>query len=188
MLLLGIDFHATFTVSPVSIVSSNLSLLDRNSSTLTQATITITNPLDGLQEFVFADTTGTAITADYNSATATLTLSGIDTVANYQKVLRTVEYFNTAANPNTTARTIEFVVDDGEAHSNTSAVATTTITFTLPDFITGTNSSEVIVGTNTINIIDGKRGNDVIYGYEGDGVSGVGSTATVPTLNPAGGE
>ncbi|WP_313948720.1 beta strand repeat-containing protein [Richelia sinica] len=83
----GIDFNTNFTGSPISIVSSNLSLVDRNSSTLTKATITIANPLNGFQEFVFADTTGTAITPGYNFATGTLTLSGIDTVANYQKVL-----------------------------------------------------------------------------------------------------
>jgi Ca2+-binding RTX toxin-like protein len=351
----GIDFNATFTGSPVSIVSSNLSLVDRNSPTLAKATITIANPLNGFQEFVFADTTGTAITSGYNFTTGTLSLSGIDTVANYQKVLRTVQYFNTAANPNITTRTIEFVVDDGQAHSNTSTVATTTLSFpppvpptitgisqdtgvsnsdgitkinnpifsgtaeanstvqviiggspvgtttasasgnwsfglpsalvlkegnyaviaisksavsnifsltidttapilTLPSDITvetgsptdtsatgvatatdnldlnvnitfsdstvsstitrtwvatddagnvssanqiitikppttinGTNNSEVIVATNTPNIIDGKAGNDVIYGYQGDGVSGVGSTAKVPTLNPASG-
>ncbi|QXE24285.1 integrins alpha chain [Richelia sinica FACHB-800] len=75
----GIDFNTNFTGSPISIVSSNLSLVDRNSSTLTKATITIANPLNGFQEFVFADTTGTAITPGYNFATGTLTLSGIDT-------------------------------------------------------------------------------------------------------------
>jgi Ca2+-binding RTX toxin-like protein len=122
----GIDFNTSFTGSPVLIVDTDLSLVDRNSATLAFATITITNLLDDAAESLSA-TTSENITASYSSGT--LTLSGTATVAEYQQVLRTITYANTAASPNTTSRQIQFVIDDGAAHSNTSAVATTTLAF-----------------------------------------------------------
>ena len=124
---LGIDFSTTFTSTPVSIVDSDFTLTDNN-ATLAGATIAITNLLDGTAESLAATATGN-ITASYNATTGTLTLSGTDTVANYRQVLASLTYNNTATSPNTTNRTIEFVVDDGQAFSNTSAVATTTLAF-----------------------------------------------------------
>ena len=123
----GIDFSTTFTGTPASIVDSDFTLTDNN-ATLAGATIAITNLLDGTAESLAATATGN-ITASYNATTGTLTLSGTDTVANYRQVLASLTYNNTATSPNTANRTIEFVVDDGEAFSNTSAVATTTLAF-----------------------------------------------------------
>ena len=136
----GLDFTATFLSSPVSVVDTDLTLtdfgldgngsatpLDSNSATITTATVTLTNPLDGTAESLAADVTGTSINATYDVGTGVLTLSGTDTVANYEQVLRTVTYNNTAGTPDATDRTIEFMVDDGQAHTNTSAVATTTL-------------------------------------------------------------
>ncbi|MEQ8957160.1 MAG: tandem-95 repeat protein, partial [Coleofasciculus sp. C2-GNP5-27] len=76
-----------------------------------------------------ANTTGTNITADYNANTGMLSLAGVDTVANYQQVLGTVTYTNTAPTPDTSDRTIEFLVNDGATHSNLSTLATTTVLF-----------------------------------------------------------
>lgn len=56
-------------------------------------------------------------------------MSGEDTLTNYQQILETLTYDNTAETPDTTDRIIEFVVDDGGYHSNTSGVATTTLAF-----------------------------------------------------------
>ena len=123
----GIDFSTTFTSTPASIVDSDFTLTDNN-TTLAGATITITNLLDGTVESLAATAIGN-ITASYNATTGILTLSGTDTVANYRQVLASLTYNNTATSPNTTNRTIEFVVDDGQAFSNTSAVATTTLAF-----------------------------------------------------------
>ena len=121
----GIDFDTTFTGSPVAIVDSDASLTDANSANLAGATITITNLLNGSAEILSANTAGTSISASYTNGV--LTLSGADTVANYQQVLGSITYANSA--PTGIQRTIEFIVDDGEAHSNTSAVAITTIAF-----------------------------------------------------------
>ena len=76
-------------------------------------------------ETLAADTTGTSIVAAYDSGTGILSLTGSDTVAHYEQVLRTVTYNNTAGAPTLTARSITFVANDGTDDSN---VGTTTVT------------------------------------------------------------
>ncbi|MGF1935798.1 MAG: beta strand repeat-containing protein [Nostoc sp. ChiQUE02] len=159
----GIDFSTTFSGTPVSIVKSNFTLSDNN-TTLAGATITITNLLNGAAESLNATAIGN-ITATYNATTGTLTLSGTDTIANYQKVLNSLTYNNTAATVNTSDRIIEFVVNDGQAHTNTSAVAKTTLGFNLK--FTGTPGTDTLKGTIANNIIDGKAGNDTLTGNGG---------------------
>ena len=123
----GADFAATFTEDggPVAVADVDATLSDVDDATLVSLTVAITNLLDGADELLAADTTGTSITASYDSGTGALTLTGADTVANYQQVLRTVTYDNSSQDPNTTARTITFVANDGTDDSN---VATTTVT------------------------------------------------------------
>ena len=53
-------------------------------------------------------------------------MSGVDSLANYQKVLRTIKYNNTAQSPDTTQRIIAFSANDSVDNSNT---ATTTLTY-----------------------------------------------------------
>ncbi len=131
----GIDFAATFTEGggAVAIVDpSNLTVIDPDSLNLASATITLTNLLDTGQETLAVSAAtvapNTPITAAYNAATGLLTLIGSAPLAQYQAALRTVTYSNAAAAPTATpARAITFVVSDG---SNTSAVATATVTLT----------------------------------------------------------
>src|SRR6185369_3497115 len=108
---------------------------DPDSSNLASATVTITNLLDAGVETLVATATG-SITVNY--VAPTLMLSGSDTLANYQQVLRTVAYNNTSQNPTTTARLIDFIVNDGTAPS---APATSTVTInainTAPSFTVG---------------------------------------------------
>ena len=125
----GTGNSASFTEDggAVGVASTDLGVTDADDVQLTSANVSITNLLDGNLEALAADTTGTAISAQYDSATGTLSLSGVDTVANYQQVLRTVTYNNTSDNPNLANRTIDFVVNDGEVDSN---VATATVSVT----------------------------------------------------------
>ncbi|MEH2183176.1 beta strand repeat-containing protein [Nostoc sp.] len=157
----GIDFSTTFSGTPVSIVDPNFTLSD-NDTTLAGVTITITNLLDGAAETLNATAIGN-ITTTYNPTTGTLTLSGTDTIANYRQVLSSVTYNTTATTVNST---IEFVVDDGQGFSNTSAVATTTLGF-VQKLITGTSSADILIGTRNNNIIEGKAGNDKLTGNGG---------------------
>ena len=121
----GIGFHATFTegASAVMIADDDAavtSVFDR----LDSLTVVITNLSDIGDEFLAADTSGTSITANYNSNSGVLTLIGSDSVANYNQVIRTVTYENTSNSPNTTDRSITFVADDG---NSTSPIATSTV-------------------------------------------------------------
>jgi hypothetical protein len=50
-------------------------------------------------DIIAANTGGTSISASYNAATGTLTLSDSDTLAHYQQVLDFVTFQSTSANP-----------------------------------------------------------------------------------------
>ncbi|BAQ65593.1 hypothetical protein [Geminocystis sp. NIES-3709] len=78
-----------------------------------------------------------------------LTLTGTATIAEYQQVLRTTTYNNLNSNYNTTSRIIEFVLDDGGAHSNTSAIATTTLTMNAPPTAVTLNNTTITLPENT---------------------------------------
>jgi hypothetical protein len=105
-------------------VDATLSLSDPDSGgTLTGATVQITSGLLS-GDTLSADTTGLpSITESYNSATGVLTLSGKDTLADYQAVLRSVTYLSTSANPtdNATdpARTVTWTINDGVSANST---------------------------------------------------------------------
>jgi hypothetical protein len=129
----GNDFSVTFTQGggPVPIVDGDASdnealTVMENTNHLVSATIRLTNNLDGAAETLAVTTTGTNITATLGPAGAdrTLTLMGFDSRSAYQQVLRTATYNNAAVSPNTTPRTVEFRLDDGDAQG---PVATTTI-------------------------------------------------------------
>lgn len=58
------------------------------------------------------------ISGSWNSGTGVLTLTGSATKANYETALESVTYQNTnTANPNTSNRTVTWVVNDGDANS-----------------------------------------------------------------------
>jgi VCBS repeat-containing protein len=104
--------------SPPTIVDPGVTVADADSLTLASATVTISNAIDGPQEVLAADTSGTTIAASYTAPT--LTLSGPDTVGHYQQVLQSVTYANTSSNPTATLRTIAFAASDG-AHTGSPA-------------------------------------------------------------------
>jgi uncharacterized delta-60 repeat protein len=149
----GVDYATSWTENggAVAISDSDATLIDPDSTNLTSLLVTITNQLDGTSETLAANTAGTGITAIYDSGTGVLTLSGSDSVANYQQVLQTITYDNSSENPNPATRTITFVSSDG---SNASPVATASVG------ITALDDPAVIAG-------------DISYtGDEGDAVTG----------------
>jgi hypothetical protein len=149
----GTDFSTTFIGVPVAL-SSNLRITD-NGNTLDSITITITNRLDGEAESLSTTATDAAITASYNATTGVFRLTGNATIAQYQQVLAGLRYTNTASNPNTTPRSITFVVDDGAALNNTSTVATTTLAINLSpvavnDSLTGFQNTPLTISVATL--------------------------------------
>ena len=182
---------ADFIGSPLDI-GNNLNLTDTNSSTLSGAIVTITNLLNGSAETLAEDTTGTEITANYNNGV--LTLSGTDTIANYQQVLQSVTYNNNSGSDrDTTDKIVTFQVDDGVTHSNTSNIATTTVTYTLlPDLLPtvfDATEDHVLTGATTVNFTLLNQGNvaavafDVQIIYSNNEVIGDGDDVVLETIS-----
>ena len=116
----GSSFAATFDEDSASvpIVASDLDVADADSTSLSGATIRITNPLDGDDESLSVDETLTNnITALFDSAISSLLLTGSDTVEAYEEVLQTLAYENSSQNPTAVDRNVEVVVNDGTNNS-----------------------------------------------------------------------
>lgn len=146
------NFANSFTEdgSPVLVVDSDAVLSDIDDTHLESLTVTIAAIPDGLAETLAADTTGTSITANYNSGTAVLLLSGTDTVANYLQVLRTVSYDNSSQDPDTSVRSLTIVANDGDITSNT-AIAIIQVF--------AQNDEQVLVDKNVATVAEGSTGN-----------------------------
>ena len=113
-------------LAPLIVVS------DADGTTLVGAIVRIAaGGFAGALDVLSADTTGTGITATFDTATGILTLSGLDSLANYQQVLRSVTFESQGDNPTNfganPTRTVEWQLDDGGAVNNLSTVQTTTL-------------------------------------------------------------
>lgn len=183
----GADFHTTFTENggAILIADADATLIDSDSTHLTSLTATITNRLDGAAESLSAVTTGTNITASLDSGTGVLTLSGTDTLAHYQQVLRTITYNNTSEAPTTTSRTIEFVASDAFVSSlkatatvdvvaiNDAPVLDNSGTMTL----TTITEDQTTNGGQTVASIIASAGGDRITDVDSSAVEGIAITA-----------
>lgn len=122
----GLNYNVVFTEDggPIAVVDDDATINDQGDGNLVSATICLTNILDPGQERLLIDTTGTPITANYDVTTGVLTLTGNATVAQYEQVLRTLQYNNDSQNPDTTDREIKVTVNDGALESE---VVTSTV-------------------------------------------------------------
>lgn len=109
-------------------VNTGITAVDSDDTNLESATIQITTGYDNTEdELQFTNTAN--ITGAWSAGTGTLTLTGTDTVANYQLALRAVRYVNNDhASPSTANRTVNYRANDGEANSN---VVSSTVTVAL---------------------------------------------------------
>ncbi len=101
---------------------------------LTSATVSVSGgKFGGDGDLLTATVGGTSITASYNAGTEVLTLSGSDTLADYQTVLRSVLFSSSNADPTNsggnTSRTISWSASDGVASST---AQTTTVAVSVP--------------------------------------------------------
>ena len=138
-------------------ITATLQVSDADSANLASATIEITGGYQSGDVLAFSNTAN--ITGVWNG-TGLLTLTGSDTVANYQAALRSVTYVSSSQSP--VARTVSFQVNDGTDLSN---VATRTIggevqlvgtTFNIygttgVDTIAVTEGSTLMVTRNAVN-------------------------------------
>jgi VCBS repeat-containing protein len=124
----GTGFGTGYTEngSGVAIVDTDVSIADPDNSTMSSATIVISNGQAG-DLLSVAGALPSGISASYNAATYTLTLTGTATQAAYQAALQQVRFSSSSDAIVTTSRAINITVSDGTAASNT-AVATVAIT------------------------------------------------------------
>ena len=131
--LLSVGGNVTFTsqatgAAPVA-VAPQVTLGDRDNSTLASAQVTLGSGFDAAHDslaFTASGATGN-IAASYDASTGVLTLRSAGntaTLAQWQAALEAVTYANSGQNPSG-SRTVSFVVSDG---IKTSAVASNTIT------------------------------------------------------------
>ena len=160
----GTGFSATFVAGgpKVSITGPGLSITDIDDEMMESAKVIIVNIKNGTKEVLSADAAGTNIQVSYSAASGTLFLSGTDTIANYEKVLRTVKYGIEAdvTNPDPTTRNIQFNVYDGEQNSE-DAVATVTIVNPRIDIVITPAIQTVIKGTTAVFTVVIKNVGDV---------------------------
>ena len=110
----GTSGPAVFTRGAVAAAPA-LTLADAGTSMLGGATVAITGgALAG--DVLAANTAGTGISAQYDTASHTLTLTGADSIASYQQVLRSVTFGSTAGDPSQrgvdNGRTLSWSVTD----------------------------------------------------------------------------
>jgi VCBS repeat-containing protein len=117
----------TFTEGDAAtVIDNSITITDSDSANLTGATVQITgNYASGQDVLGFTNTAN--ITGSFNAGTGTLTLTGSDTIANYQAAQRSVTYSNASNSPSTLQRTVTWQVDDGGGVNNLSAPVTSTI-------------------------------------------------------------
>ncbi|WP_050419880.1 cadherin repeat domain-containing protein [Bradyrhizobium tropiciagri] len=102
-----------------TVIDASVNVTDVDSANMASATVQITgNYVSGQDILGFTNQNG--ITGSFNAATATLTLTGSSSVANYKAALDSVTYFNNSDNPSGADRTVSFTVNDGSLNSNTS--------------------------------------------------------------------
>jgi hypothetical protein len=104
------------------VVDAGATIVSPGGGNLTQLTATIGGLVDVGNEALAATTAGTSITASY--AAPTLTISGNDTVAHYEQVLRSITYVNSDPTPTGGARTIAL---QGVAFGQQGNIATKTV-------------------------------------------------------------
>jgi hypothetical protein len=124
----GLDNLAGFVQGgPAVAIAPNATVTDTASANLTSAYVTLTNRPDGAAESLAANVGGTGLTAAYDGASGRLTIRGSAPLSDYQTVLQSVTYNNTAAAASITVanRLVEFTASDG---ANNSPIRTAVVT------------------------------------------------------------
>jgi hypothetical protein len=124
-----------------AVLDAAVAVFDVDSANLASATVQITtNYVNGEDVLAFSNTAN--ISGSFDSATGKLTLTGSDTVANYQAALRSVTYTDTSENPSGLARTVTIITNDGALNS---VAKTDTIS------VTPVNDAPVTTAGGTLN-------------------------------------
>ena len=179
-------------------LSPNLTVSDPDGLTLASATVAVTGGFADDGDTLSAVVSGTGIAASYDAASETLVLSGVDSLANYQQVLRSVTFDATGLDPSNgganPGRTVSWVANDGGAVSNQSTPQFTTLG--LFSVVTGgetivvsagqTVSDVVVTQGGELDVMSGGVVNDVIVVYGGVETINSGGSADGTTISSGG--
>ena len=122
--VLAVSGSITYTVnSAATVIDTGLTVLDVDSATLASATVTITNFVAGQDDLAFVNDGSTmgniAVSTNVGGVLTLTSPGGTATTTQWQAALRAVTYANSSGSPDTTQRTVGFVVNDGAVDSNT---------------------------------------------------------------------
>lgn len=145
---ISIQPGTVFFINQPVIINNSISLTDTE-GILASAIVSITSGFQtGEDELLF--TLQGDVNGSYSSSTGILALTGAASVIDYESVLKSVQYNNTSATPNTADRVISFEVNDGTNASNAVVV---TITINKPPAIAAV-PRDIQAGGNFVLMID----------------------------------
>lgn len=163
------------TKSAALVINPNIKITDTDSTALASASVQIVTPVtnqDVLGLVVNSSTMGN-IASSFNSSTGTLTLTSSGataTLAQFQAALRAVTYLNSSATPTTTARKLNFTVNDGKNNSNTLVSTVSIGNF----YVAATYNSS----TKTLTLTDDGNDNTISVSLRGSQLTVQGSGPT----------
>ena len=131
--------------TPVA-VDPGITITDTDTPLLTGATVIIISGEQPGDTLSYIPIAGNPITGSYNPATATLTLTGAATAAQYQEALRTVTFASTSDTPSTTKALAIVMTQDSSVPGGGPAVGVVAATKTLT--VTPTNDAPVVSVSN----------------------------------------
>ena len=176
---------ATFVQGTAAIlIDKGITLTDTGSPTITGATVAIANNFAaGEDVLALGFTDQNKITGVYDPTMGVLTLTGVDTVANYQLALESVTYQDTSNNPSVQPRDVLFTVNDGTMGPNSNPTGSAYVTVT----VTPVNNLPTLdpIGTATAFATLAPSGGSILITLTNGGTGY--SSATPPTVTLSGG-
>jgi VCBS repeat-containing protein len=193
------------------VIAPNGVVVDPDNANLTGALISISGNADGPgNDILEFDVTGTNITGNYVANAENLTLSGSDTLANYQQVIRSIKFYTISDTPLTAMRYIDFYLNDGSGngpnHTNFVNVTANNDAPVITRPATATTNEDTpftFSGGNVISIADPDAGSGSIsvtlavtngtltlsgttgLSVTGDGTSSIAASGTLTDINAA---
>lgn len=121
---------ATDVGGPVPVVDADALITDGDSTEMSGATLTLTNPMAG--DVLAVGTLPPGITATVSPDGTTVTLSGTASVADYQNALKAVTFESTAPVADTMPRQIAVTVTDPQGNASNTAISTINVSVVPP--------------------------------------------------------
>ena len=145
---------------PATAIDGSVSVSDDDDDNMVSAIVRITSNYESGEDRLSigsGDLLG-GVSADWDSSTGTLTLTGSTTKANYESMLEHVAYENTSDDPHTAARTVEWTVNDGIADSLPETSSITVIAVNDPPELSGLGGTMTYLVGAEATVIDSSVG------------------------------